>query len=436
MTELHENGSPSHGGWRRLANSRNRSIAIGAASAILIAGAIWIWASSRDSGDKPALTARGGSTTASSMAGMDMNDDGSVQLRTDQVRQFGITFGMVEDRVLTTALRATATVTTAETGVTRVTPKVNGYVERLYVDFTGAVVRRGQPLVELYSPDVLAAQEELLLARRVDGAVGQQTIPGVPSASADLLGAARRRLRLLDVSDAEIDEVLRTGRANRTMTIVAPTSGTVMEKFVVEGQAIAAGSPLFTLADLSRVWLDIEVREGEAGSLRTGLGVDIEVTALPGRSFKGRVEFIQPTIDPVTRTGRARIGVSNTEGMLKPGMYATATLLIPSRRALTVPASAVINTGERALVFVDMGSGRLMPHDIEIGESAGEFVEVLAGLEPGQRVVTSAQFLLESESNIGEVMRAMMGQTGSADMKMDMPPTRDSRTKTPPPAGR
>lgn len=391
------------------------------------AGGIWIWSSSRPSRSAaklPSATAgMQGMPGMADMPGMNMGGDGSVQLSSDQVRQFGITFGTVDERTLTANLRTTGTVTAAETGVVRVTPKVSGYAERLYVNFTGASVRRGQPLLEFYSPEILAAQEDLLLARRADRVVGDNSIPGMPAASNDLQASARRRLRLLDVSDAQITEVLRSGRAQRTVTIVAPASGVVTEKMVVVGQAVSAGTSLYTITDLSRIWVEVEVREADVGAIRTGLGADVELAALPGRQFKGRVEFIQPIVDSATRTVRARVGVTNTAMALKPGMYATVTLTIPSRRALTVPAGAVINTGERSVVFVDMGRGRLMPHDVEISRAAGEYIEILSGLEPGQRVVTSAQFLLESESNIGEVMRAMMGQTGSADMKMDMPAT-------------
>lgn len=363
-----------------------------------------------------------GTGAMADMPGMNMSSDGSVQLTANQIRQFGITFGVVDERMMSTTLRATGVVVMPEDARVAVTTKVGGYVEQLYVGATGVPVSKGQRLLDLYSAEVLAAQEELLLARRADQTVVGGSVPGIPSSSTDLLVAARRRLSLLDVSDALIDEVLRTGRAQRTITIVAPASGVVVEKSVVRGQAINPGSTLFTVADLSRVWVETEVREGNAGALRPGLGVDIEVGALPGQVFKGRIDLIQPNVDSATRTVRARVVVSNSGLTLKPGMFAAVNVTIPSRRTLTVPSSAVINTGSRSVVFVDMGGGRLTPSDIETGTSASDYIEVLAGLEPGQRVVTSAQFLLESESNIGEVMKAMMGQTGSADMKMDMSP--------------
>ena len=177
---------------------------------------------------------------------------------------------------------------------------------------------------------------------------------------------------------------------------------------MVQGQAVSAGATLYTIADLSQVWIEAEVRAADAAMLESGMDANIELVGQAGRVLKGRVEFVYPTVDPATRSVRARIAVANRDGALRPGAYATVRLWAPSRRALTVPASAVIRTGERSLVFVDMGDGRLMSHDVETGRTSGGLVEVLAGVEPGQRVVTSAQYLLESESNLADVMRAMM----------------------------
>lgn len=401
---------------------RQRLAILGVVASVALGGVMF--AATRDKKEASDAALRVSRTKATGrmadMPGMDMSSDGSVQLTANQIRQFGITFGAVEERVMSSTLRATGAVVTPENRVISVTTRVNGFVEQLHVGATGVSVGREQPLLEFYSPEIVAAQEELLLARRADRVVGSGSVPGVPAASTDLLGSARRRLALLDVPDAVVDDVLRSGRVHRTIPVAAPASGVVTEKMVVAGQGVTAGMSLFTIADLSVVWVGIEVREADAGAVRVGQGVDIEVTGLPGRTFKGRIELVQPTLDSASRTVRARVAVSNGGLQLKPGMYATVNVLIPSRRTLTVPASAVINTGTRSVVFVDMGGGRLMPQDVETGTAAGDYVEVLAGLEPGQRVVTSAQFLLESESNIAEVMKAMMGQTGSGDMKMDM----------------
>jgi Cu(I)/Ag(I) efflux system membrane fusion protein len=244
----------------------------------------------------------------------------------------------------------------------------------------------------------------------------------VPGQSTDLVGAARRRLELWGVSEGQIENVLRSGQPTRTVTLFSPASGIVTAKNIVRGQAFEPGRTLYTIADLSQVWVEAELREADLGAVRVGSGADLELAAHPGRTFKGRVDYIYPTLDATARTIRARVVVANDEGLLKPGMYATVRLSTPSRTALAIPSTAVVRTGDRSIVFVDMGSGTILPVEVEIGAVTNEFTEVLAGLEVGQRVVTSAQFLLDSESNLAEVMRAMMGQMGAQDAgNMDMP---------------
>lgn len=360
--------------------------------------------------DMPATTSASGG-----MAGMNMASNGNVMLTPDQVRQFGITFGTVEMRPLTAETRTTGVVTFDETSIAQVAPKIGGFVEKLYVNSTGQVVRRGQPLLEIYSPELVAAQQELLLAGQLQRDIGRSAVPGVPGNSTDLVAAARRRLQLWDISDQQIDEILRAGRVRRTLTLYAPVSGVVVDKKVLQGQAITAGEALYTIANLNDVWVDVQLRETDAAAVRVGSGADLELTGLPGRMFKGRVAYVYPTLDSVSRAVRARVVVTNTGGVLKPGMYATVRLSTPGRTALTVPSSAILRTGERNVVFMDMGKGELMPMDVEVGRTAGDYTEILAGLEPSQRVVTSAQFLLDSESNLGEVMKAMLGQMGSGD---------------------
>jgi multidrug efflux pump subunit AcrA (membrane-fusion protein) len=357
------------------------------------------------------------------MPGMSMSSNGSVTVTAEQIRQFGVTFGTVEVRPLTAETRTNGVVALDETRVAQVAPKIGGVVERLYVNATGQPVRRGQPLLEIYSPDLVAAQQDLLLAGQLQHDIGRSAVPGVPGNTTDLVAASKRRLQLWDISEGQIDEILRTRRVQRTLTLFAPVSGVVIEKKVLQGQAIMAGEQLYTVADLSGVWVDVQLREADAASVRTGTGADIELAGLPGRPLKGRVTYIYPTLDSVSRSVRARVVVSNSGGVLKPGMYATVRLTTPTRSALTVPSSAVLRTGERNVVFMDMGKGELMPMDVEVGRTAGDYTEILAGLEPGQRVVTSAQFLLDSESNLGEVMKSMMGQMGAGDVgnMKDMP---------------
>ncbi|MGH7549900.1 MAG: efflux RND transporter periplasmic adaptor subunit [Gemmatimonadota bacterium] len=366
----------------------------------------------------PAPGAADGAQNSGSMAGMqgmEMGDEGTVRLTADQIRTFGVTFGTAEVRPLEKEIRAVGLVDFDETRMAYVAPKFGGYVERLYVDFTGQPVSRGQPLLEIYSPELVSAQEELLLARSLEEKVGESHVQGVAGGAADLLAAAKRRLRYWDISAAQIERVLRTGQVQKTLTLHAPVSGIVMEKDVFEGQAIEPGENLYMIADLSEVWVEAELFETDVALITQGMPATIEVAALPGRTFSGTVEYVYPIIQEETRSMKARIALPNPGGRLKPGMYATVRFEKTLGEVLTVPRPAVLRTGEGAIAFVDMGGGRLMPHELTLGMAGEEYVEVLEGLEPGMRVVTSAQFLLDSESNLAEVMRAMIAQMNMSD---------------------
>lgn len=366
-----------------------------------------------------ATHAKAASASMTNMPGMEMPGmatpaQGAVKLTPTQARDLGVTFGTVEMRPLTAEVRATGVVTFDETRIAQVTPKFSGFADRVYVNATGQPVGRGQRLLDVYSPDLVAAEQELLLAVQLQKNIGRTTVPGVPGATTDLVAAAKRRLELWDISEQQIDDLLRTGQVRRALTLYSPASGVVTDKRVVQGQSVTAGQALYTIADLTDVWIDVQLREADAALGRIGSGADIEITGLPGQTFKGQVAYVYPALDTVSRAVRARVVVANSGGVLKPGMYATVRLRALNRTALTVPAPAVLRTGTRNVAFVDLGGGQLMPVEIEIGRIAGDYIEVLAGLEPGQRVVKSAQFLLDSESNLGEVMRSMISQMPSS----------------------
>lgn len=396
------------------------TLAAGLGAIVLVAGIIWY-------ADRDAASDRGDAAAMPqgmpSMPGMDMPPSGAgggtVQLTSAQLRQFGVTFGSVERRMLVTALRVPGTVVVDETSIAQVALRFGGFVERLHARVTGQYVGRGSPLMEVYSPEVFAAMQELLVAAGLDRSSAGISVPG---GATDLLPAARRRLALLGVADRDVEATLRRGAPSRTVTVYSPAGGIVTERMVTQGQAVQAGQTLYTIADLSAVWVHAEVRETDAAILRAGIGADVELASMPGRPFKGVVTYVYPTLDPQTRSVTARVTVANTGGQLRPGMFATVRIQSPSRLALTVPTTAIVRTGERTLVFVDMGAGRIEPQVVETGQVTSELAEVLTGLEPGQRVVTSAQFILDSESNLAEVMRSMIGQ-GAAGMEgmTDMP---------------
>jgi Cu(I)/Ag(I) efflux system membrane fusion protein len=396
---------------------------------VLVAGIVAAFSLASCSGDSASDGGNGmqGMEGMSGMEGMaGMGNDGSVRLTPDQIGTFGITFGSAEVRSLSREIRAVGIVEMDETRVAHVSPKFGGWAERLDVAFTGESVRAGQSLLEVYAPELIAAQEELLIARRMlDSAMGSN-LQAAGGSAEEIYAAARRRLEYLDVSPSELDEILTSGEARRTLTVYAPASGIVTEKNIVLGQSFEPGQNLYVIADLSRVWVTAEIFEADFSLLREGLSTEVTVAGLPGRSFSGPIEYVYPTIGEQTRSLRARISLSNPRGELKPGMYATVGLTVSMGDALTVPASAVLYTGERAVTFVDMGDGSLTPQEVEVGMTGEDLIQVVSGLEPGQRVVTSAQFLLDSESNLAEVIRAMMAQMnlsdmGEMDMDMDMP---------------
>jgi RND family efflux transporter MFP subunit len=288
--------------------------------------------------------------------------------------------------------------------------KYEGYVEKLYVDFTGKPVRRGQPLLEIYSPELVAAQKEYLVARGAEQRLGESSVPGVAKGGAELAEAARQRLRSFDVSAEEIATLERTGAARRTITLRSPVSGLVTEKTAVEGMKASPADRLYEIADLSRLWILAEVYEKDLAAVRVGQPARVVLPNQPGREWRGTVSFVSPIVKPETRTIEARIELNNTAGLLKPDMFADVYLEGVSASVLTMPESAVIQTGERTLVFVDKGQGHYEPREVSIGERVPGGYRVRGGLVEGERVVVSANFLLDSESSIrSAIARASVG---------------------------
>ena len=271
-----------------------------------------------------------GHTATAAAAGDSLRE---VRLAPADARRIGVTFAEVTRTPFGRPVRAVAEVTTDETRLTTVTLKVDGWVERLHVNFTGQEVRRGEPLVDLYSPMLVTAQEELLLARRLGGDVSAGTADAQRGASG-LAEAARRRLRYWDVPPEAIEKVERTGQASRTVTLRAPVTGIVLEKLVQEGQRVMAGDPLLRIADLSTIWVEGEVFERDLPYVRVGQPATVDLQALPGETREGPITYVYPTLDPSTRTARVRVELPNPRLALKPGMYATLRFAAPADTAL------------------------------------------------------------------------------------------------------
>jgi Cu(I)/Ag(I) efflux system membrane fusion protein len=295
-----------------------------------------------------------------------------------------------------------------ETRVRHINLKVPGFVDRVYVDFVGKRVRRGDPLFSIYSPELLATQEEYLLALRTQAAMAGAGGPGAGDDDT-LVAAARRRLALWDVPASEIDRLARTGQPTRTLTFTSPIAGVVTKKDVVEGMRLEAGAMPYEIVDLSSLWVLADVYESELRFVREGMEANLELQAFPNRPFTGRVAFIDPLLDPQSRTLTVRFSFPNPTGDLRPGMFGDVVLSGSSHDALRIPPDAVIDSGTRKIVFVARGEGRFEPREVQLGDSDGSNVEVVSGLAAGDRVVTRANFLVDSESRL----RASLAQMSS-----------------------
>jgi Cu(I)/Ag(I) efflux system membrane fusion protein len=316
-----------------------------------------------------------------------------VQLTNEQAQALGVTFTAAVRETLTRTIRTVGRIGAAEPSIADVTPKVAGFVERLYVDATGETVRRGQPLLTLYSPDLVAAQEELLTAKRLVAQVDPAAGEAAHSAQA-LLEAARRRLAYWDITASQIEQLEESGSVKRTLSLAAPVNGIVLEKDVLEGMRIEPGMRLYRLADLSTVWVEGELFEQDIQFVAEGSQAHIEVAAYPGEHLMGTVSFVYPTVDIQSRTNRVRLTVPNSELRLKPGMFATLFFDVTvAEEDIAVPVDAVVVTGERNLVFV-RENGLLAPREVVLGARGEDRVQILQGLEEGEIIVASANFLI------------------------------------------
>jgi membrane fusion protein, copper/silver efflux system len=375
---------------------------------VLIAAIGGVYLATRSSAVPPASAA--GHDHSAVAAGADAPR--AVTLAPNAARRIGVTYAVATVGPLEKEVRSVGQVTVDEMRVRAISPKVEGWVERLYVNATGQAVSAGQPLLALYSPMLVAAQEELLLAARLESDVATGSADARRNAS-ELRTSARRRLGYWDIGADEIAEVERTGQVRRTLTLRSPASGFVLEKKVVAGQRIMAGDALYTVADLRDVWVEGEVFEQDVGAVRVGQTVHADFQALPDEHRMGRISYVQPTLDPATRTVKVRVVLPNADLRLKPGMYATLRIVGAQRsEVLTVPRGAVLSTGERSMVFVRGAAGELAPREVALGASSDQRVEIVRGLTAGETVVASATFLVDAESNLGSALGGMGDMPG------------------------
>jgi multidrug efflux pump subunit AcrA (membrane-fusion protein) len=287
--------------------------------------------------------------------------------------------------------------------------KVEGWVEKLYVNVTGQAVSKGQPLLSIYSPELLATQEEFLRAREAARKFSASSSPDVKSLGDDLLRSARRRLELFDVPPSFIEQLDKTGTPLRSVTLNAPAGGYVTTKDVFEGQKVEPGMELFSVTDLSRVWIEADLYEYESSAVKVGQEATLTLTSDPGTPLKGKVTFVSPFLSPESRTLKVRFEFPNPKLVLKPQMYADVSLALASAKGVVIPDSAILDTGLRKVVFVEVSQGVFEPREVQTGVRGEGKAEILAGVAEGEKVVIKANFLLDSESRLRAALTKAIG---------------------------
>lgn len=349
---------------------------------------------------------------------------GTIRVRPEKQQLIGVKFGEATTAAGTHTFRAVGRVAMDETRLAKVQTKIEGWIDKVYVDFTGKLVEEGQPLLTLYSPEMLASQQEYLLAVRGRDMLRNSPLAGTGRQNESLLEAAKKRLELWDLSDEQIAEITRTGKPLKNITLYSPIGGFVMMRNAFPKQRITPETELYTVADLSKVWIMADVFENESPMIRTGMPVRVSLPYAGGRKLQGRVDYIQPQVDMTTRTLKVRIEADNPEMVLKPEMFVDVEFQVGMPTRVTVPSEAVLNSGLKKTVFVDRGNGYLEPRQVEIGGRIGNRVEITKGLRAGDKVVISGNFLIDSESQLKSAAAGMAGhQHGSPASKPAEPKT-------------
>ncbi len=367
-----------------------------------------------------------------------------VQLTPERVQAIGVQTGIAEYQTLAAEIRAAGTVDVDERSLAYVQTRYPGWIREVFVNATYQFVRSGEPLFTIYSPELAASEQEYLLARRNAEKLRQSSLTEVSSGAEQLLASARERLRQWNLSDADIEKLASSEQPQPEYTFTSPVSGYVLERMALPNMFVQPDTRLYTVADLSSVWVHAQVFQEDAGRLKTGDPAAITVDAYPGRTFRGRIEQVLPQVDPATRTLRVRLAISNPGLLLKPGMFVNVVLRGPGTRALVVPASAVLHTGTRDVVFVERGNGLYEPRAVELGLGTADKAAIRKGLSAGEVVVTSANFLIDSESQLqaaagaflppppgatGVAQPAAVPAQGSVELSTDPSPPRKGRNK-------
>jgi Cu(I)/Ag(I) efflux system membrane fusion protein len=362
------------------------------------------------------------------MQGMDMKDmrpapagaSAAIAIPAVTRQLIGVRSAPATVGTLAQEIRTVGSVDYDERGFTQVHIRVSGWVQEVFVNSIGRPVRKGEPLFTLYSPDLLAAQDEYLLALKTKGLLDISALADAQEGASALAVSARTRLRLLDLTEDQIAALERRGKADRVLTVYAPSSGIVLKREAVPGKLVEPGTTLYEVADLSTIWVYADVYESEVAAVKLNQPAAVTFGAYPGETFRAKVSYIQPSLNEAARTVRVRLELVNPGLKLKPGMFGTVTLRTESVKTLVVPKEAVLDTGLRQLVYLDRGQGVYEPAPVKLGRKSQDRVEVLEGIKEGDRIVTSANFLLDADSKLASAgsMQEMMGRIGMADWQM------------------
>src|SRR3989449_5543151 len=419
--------------------TQSRTLLIGGVIAALIVGVVGgYFAAHLGMADMPGMTTGKGGVSAppgrvgenESMKDMPMKEGdmksmptsppGTIVIPAVTRQLIGVRTAPVSYAPLAQEIRAVGTVEYDERKLTKVNLRVSGWIEQVFINAIGQSVRAGQPMLTLYSPDLLATQDEYLLALKAQAQLEGSPLAEARQDAAALVASARERLRLWNLNDEQIAAVERRGKAERVLTVYAPSSGIVLKRQALPGNYVEPGTTLYELADLSTVWIHGDIYGSEITAVRLNQSAEVTFEAYPGETFRGKVAYIYPYLNEATRTVRVRMEFANPHLKLKPGMYGNVMLHVDAGRRLVVPKEAVLDSGLRQLVFLDLGQGVYQPYPVKLGRRSQDYVEVLEGIKEGDLVVTSANFLLDAESKLASAggMQAMMGQIGMADWQM------------------
>ena len=386
------------------AKTKRMKLIVAAVGLLILAAGISIWLQLRN---QPRPVSAPTSTGPVTTSGSDAMPSTAFRISPEKQQLIGVQYGTVGFQSMSKTLRAVGRVAFDETKITRINPKIEGWIEDVYVDFTGKFVKKGQPLLTLYSPDLVQTQQEYLLAIKGRKQLGQSPFSEAVNFSDSLIESARSRLELWDISDGQIQELEKRGTPSKTMTLYAPASGFVTARNAFPKQRVMPDTELYSLADLSNVWVVADIYEFEAADIRLGQPATVTLSAYPGREFSGKITYIYPQVESTTRTLKVRIELANKGLLLKPDMYADVTLNMSYGKRLVVPQEAVMDSGSEQLVYVSLNDGYFEPRKVQLGQKLDNKYVVLGGLNEGERVVTSGNFLVDSESRLKSASSGM-----------------------------